>query len=53
MVGTDIAIAYAGKVFNIPSFVYNEDDYGINKLFCLSTYPFADFIISPNYTSVR
>lgn len=52
MLGTDISIAHIGKYLNIPSFVYNEDDFEINKLFCKATYPFAKYIISPEYTSV-
>lgn len=52
MLGTDISIAHVGKLFGIPSFIYNEDDFEINKLFCLTTYPFAKYIVSPEYTSV-
>jgi uncharacterized protein len=52
LLGTDIAIAHIGKVRRIPSFVFNEDDYEINKLFCISAYPFADYIVAPRYTSV-
>ena len=52
LLGTDISIAHIGKLKKIPSFVFNEDDFEINKLFCKATYPFADFIIAPEYTSV-
>jgi predicted glycosyltransferase len=52
MIGTDISISHIGKLLNIPSFVFNEDDFEINKLFCKSTYPFATKIISPNSCSV-
>ena len=52
LLGTDVAIAYIGKLRNIPSFVFNEDDYEINKLFCKATYPFIDYIIAPEITSV-
>lgn len=52
MIGTDVSIAHVGKLFNIPSFVFNEDDYEINKLFCKFTYPFATKIIAPNSCSV-
>jgi hypothetical protein len=52
LLGTDISITHIGKLINIPSFVYNEDDFEINRLFCFSSYPFADFIIAPIYTSV-
>ncbi len=52
MIGTDIAITHVGKLLFIPSFVFNEDDYDINKLFCKSSYPFATKIIAPNICSV-
>jgi uncharacterized protein len=52
MVGTDTSIAHIGWMKRTPSFVYNEDDYEINQLFCRFTYPFADFIVAPKYTSV-
>jgi uncharacterized protein len=52
MVGTDISISHIGKILNIPSLVFNEDDYEINKLFCKATYPFATKIISPMGCSV-
>ena len=52
LIGTDISITHIGKFFSIPSFVYNEDDYEINKLFCNFSYPYASAIISPSYTSV-
>jgi predicted glycosyltransferase len=52
MIGTDISISHIGKILSIPSFVFNEDDFEINKLFCNSTYPFATKIIAPNICSV-
>lgn len=52
LLGTDISIAHIGKLKTIPSFVFNEDDFEINKLFCKTTYPFAGFIVAPEYTSV-
>ena len=52
MLGTDISISHIGKMINIPSLIYNEDDYEINKLFCKATYPFSSSIIAPKYTSV-
>lgn len=52
MIGTDIAITHVGLILNIPSFVFNEDDYEINKLFCKSCYPFATKIIAPDNCSV-
>jgi len=52
MLGTDIAITHIGSLKKIPSIVFNEDDYEINKLFCKASYPFASLIISPECTSV-
>jgi uncharacterized protein len=52
MIGTDIAITHIGSLLGIPSFVFNEDDYEINRLFCRSAYPFATKIIAPNVCSV-
>jgi predicted glycosyltransferase len=52
MIGTDIAITHVGKILRIPSIVFNEDDYEINKFFCKLSYPFATAIVSPEYTSV-
>jgi predicted glycosyltransferase len=52
MVGTDISITHVGIIFNIPTFVFNEDDYEVNKLFCRASYPFATKIIAPNICSV-
>ncbi len=47
LLGTDAPIAHIGRLTGIPSFVFNEDDIQINKLFCYSAYPFATNIISP------
>jgi uncharacterized protein len=52
LLGTDIAITHIGKLQGIPSFVFNEDDYEINQIFCKASYPFATYIVAPNYTSV-
>jgi len=52
MIGTDMAITHIGSLLGVPSFVFNEDDYEINKLFCNSAYPFATKIIAPNICSV-
>lgn len=52
MVGTDIAITHISKLLGIPSLVFNEDDFDINKLFCYSSYPFATKIISPKICNV-
>jgi predicted glycosyltransferase len=52
MIGTDISITHIGSIIGIPTFVFNEDDYEINKLFCNSAYPFATKIIAPNVCPV-
>lgn len=52
MLGTDISITHIGKFKGIPSLVFNEDDYEINKFFCRLSYPFASHIVSPEYCSV-
>lgn len=52
MVGTDIAITHVGKFIGVPSYVFNEDDFEINQLFCKTSYPFATKIISPEICSV-
>jgi len=52
LLGTDISITHIGKLKKIPSFVFNEDDFEINKLFCRSSYPFSTHIVAPEYTSV-
>jgi predicted glycosyltransferase len=36
----------------IPSIVFNEDDFSVNKLFCKSAYPFASWIVSPEVCDV-
>ncbi|MBV6510878.1 MAG: hypothetical protein FMNOHCHN_00356 [Ignavibacteriaceae bacterium] len=52
MLGTDIAIAHIGWFTKIRSFVFNEDDFDVNKSFCKFAYPFASHIISPNLCDV-
>ncbi len=52
MIGTDIAITHIGKLMGIPSLVFNEDDYEINRLFCKASYPFATNIVAPISCSV-
>jgi uncharacterized protein len=47
MAGTDISITHIGRIYRIPTLVFNEDDFEINRLFCYSSYPFASQIISP------
>jgi uncharacterized protein len=52
MFGTDTSIAHIGWLLKIPTYIFNEDDYNINKLFCSFTYPFAKYIVSPRICSV-
>lgn len=52
MIGTDIAITHVGSMLRIHSFVFNEDDFEINQLFCKTSYPFATKIIAPEICSV-
>jgi uncharacterized protein len=52
MIGTDISISHIGRFSGIPSLIFNEDDIEINKLFCYSSYPFANHIISPGVCNV-
>lgn len=51
MIGSDGVIAYAGKVFGIPSFDCDEDDAEATPLFAKLYYPFFTGIISPNICS--
>jgi uncharacterized protein len=53
MLGTDYSITHVGKFIKKPSFVFNEDDFNINKLFCKLAYPFATLIISPKVCDVN
>ena len=52
LIGTDYCITHVGKLLNIPSIVFNEDDYDINKFFCRLSYPFCNLIISPKVCDV-
>lgn len=52
MIGTDISISHVGHHLQVPSMVFNEDDYQINKSFCRLAYPFATHIVSPEVCSV-
>lgn len=47
MIGTDYCITHIGKLLKIPSFVFNEDDFNINKFFCKLAYPLSRAIIAP------
>lgn len=52
MIGTDVIIAYVGKILRIPSIITNEDDYHLNKAFCNAAYPNATYILTPNLCNV-
>lgn len=52
LIGTDIAIAHTGWLLGIPSYIFNEDDLPVNKLFCYFSYPFAKYILSPKVCDV-
>ena len=52
MIGTDYSITHIGKLLKIPSIVFNEDDFEINKLFCFLAYPFCTCIITPSICKV-
>lgn len=52
MIGTDVSITHIGKLLNIPSLFFNEDDFEINRLACQFSYPFVTKIVSPDVCSV-
>ena len=52
MIGSDGVIAYAGKLFGIPSFDCDEDDAEATPLFAKMFYPFFSGIIVPTICSV-
>ena len=52
LLGTDISITHVGKILRIPSMVFNEDDYILNKEFCNFAYPFANYIVAPQFTNL-
>lgn len=52
MIGCDGVIAYAGKIFGIPSFDCDEDDAEATPLFAKMFYPFFTGIIVPTVCSV-
>ncbi len=52
LLGTDIAITHVGWLLRIRSFVFNEDDFEVNRSFCKFSYPFAYHIVSPNVCDV-
>jgi predicted glycosyltransferase len=52
MFGTDYSITHIGKLTRVPSIVFNEDDFNINKFFCKLSYPLANCIVSPQVCDV-
>ncbi len=52
MVGTSSEITHIGRLLNIPSFVFEEDDVNVIPTFARLTYPFASLIFAPNCCSV-
>lgn len=52
MIGSDGVIAYAGKLFGIPSFDCDEDDAEATPLFARVFYPFFTGILVPTNCSV-
>ena len=47
LLGTSSEITHIGKLLNIPSIVFEEDDYEVIPEFAKITYPFADAIVAP------
>lgn len=52
MLGSSSEITHIGKLLNIPSLVFEEDDYDAIPDFAKITYPFATTIVAPNCCSV-
>ncbi len=52
MFGTDYSITHVSKITRVPSIVFNEDDFNINKFFCKLSYPWASCIVSPTVCNV-
>jgi len=51
-IGTDPSISQVSKLLDTKSIIFNEDDYSINKEFCLSTYPFSSHVLSPSVCDI-
>jgi hypothetical protein len=45
--GSEPSLTHLGKLFNIPSFIFSEDDAAIIPQFAKIAYPFVDVIVSP------
>lgn len=52
MLGTSAEISHVGKLKNIPSVVFNEDDFDVVPLFARISYPFASHIVAPSSCNV-
>lgn len=48
LIGTSVAISHVGRILNIPSFNFNEDDAKAVPLYSYLAYPWATKIISPD-----
>lgn len=47
LVGSDGVLAYVGKMCNVPSFEFFEDDYSIIKLYAKMFFPFYSNVVCP------
>jgi len=47
LLGTSASIGVVGRILNIPSFVFNEDDASVVPLFAKTAYPLAHYIVTP------
>ncbi len=47
LLGSEPSLVHLGKVFNIPSIIFSEDDVSIIPQFAKITYPFVNTILSP------
>lgn len=48
LLGTSAEIGHIGRLLNIPSIVFNEDDFDAVPLFSYLSYPFASTILAPS-----
>ena len=51
LLSSEPTFSHLGKIFNIPSIIFSEDDAEIIPLYAWITYPFTDTIISPKVCS--
>lgn len=47
LVGSDGVLAYAGKICNVPSFEFFEDDYSVIKLYAKMFFPSYSYLVCP------